>query len=344
MTRIFIFIAANILVMIYSLPAFSSIEPVPARISPLATSSLLLDIFTVSNKHLIAVGERGHIIFSSDGENWQQADVPIQSTLTSVFFINEKQGWAVGHDASILYSSNGGETWEIQQYKPTIEKPLLDVIFKNPLNGIAVGAYGLFYQTDDGGLHWQEKFLTELLTPEDMDYLDELKSDDEEAYLDERSSILPHFNRIFYDGLTLFLVGEIGLIAKSNDMGNKWSKFNEIYFGSFYDIARTQQGNLLVIGLRGNVYRSIKNSNSWEKIEIESTSLLNTIILANDGRIFILGNNGVFLESYDDGLSFINRKQADGKKLVSGVWFNNEIIAVSDVGIKKITRTLNGYK
>jgi photosystem II stability/assembly factor-like uncharacterized protein len=34
----------------------------------------------------VAVGQYGHILLSSDGDNWQQANVPLQTTLTSVFF------------------------------------------------------------------------------------------------------------------------------------------------------------------------------------------------------------------------------------------------------------------
>ena len=94
--------------------------------------------------------------------------------------------------------------------------------------------------------------------PEDLEYLEELKQEDEEAYLDEQGSILAHFNGIFKDGRTLYMVGEVGLIAKSNDFAKKWLPFDKIYQGSFNDITRTHQGNLLVVGLRGNVFRSLK--------------------------------------------------------------------------------------
>ena len=70
-------------------------------IAPLAKSSLLLDIDVINNERLVAVGAYGHILFSNDGIDWQQANVPVKSTLTGVFFINDKLGWAVGHDAVI---------------------------------------------------------------------------------------------------------------------------------------------------------------------------------------------------------------------------------------------------
>lgn len=305
--------------------------------APLASKSLLLDITKVGQTKLAVVGEHGHILLSTDAINWQQADVPIQTTLTSVFFINEKLGWAVGHDAAILHTNDGGLTWQIQQYKPELEKPLLDVVFNNPQEGIAIGAYGLFFRTQDGGKSWQSEFHDEFLLPDDAQYLAELKQEDEVAYLDEAASILSHFNRLVIDGRTLYLVGEVGLIAKSNDFGRNWQAFDEIYQGSFFDMARTAQGNLLVVGLRGHVFRSLKNGSPWQKRLTNTTALINAIVLSDDDRLFLLGNSGTLLESTDDGQTYRMRTQKDGKALIAGVWFNGQLIVVSDVGVKIIS-------
>ena len=311
-------------------------QPQDAIVAPLASKSLLLDITTINQSTLVAVGERGHILLSNDGELWQQAKVPVQATLTAVYFFDENRGWAVGHDATILATKDGGLTWQLQQHLPHVQKPLLDVLFTDENNGIAIGAYGLFYRTVDAGEHWAIEYHNEFLFPEDQEYLAELKLQDEKAYLDEQSSILPHFNRVVADGRTLYLVGEIGLIAKSNDFGLNWQKFDEIYPGSFYDINRTQQGNLLVVGLRGHIFRSLRNGTPWQESDSHVTALLSAIVLTDDERIFVLGNNGVLLESRDDGSTFTKHLQKDGKPLIAGVWYKNKIIAVSDVGIKTI--------
>jgi len=316
---------------------FAEDSPLPAEMAPLASKSLLLDITNVAQSKLVVVGQHGHILMSTDATNWQQAQVPVQSTLTSVFFLNDNLGWAVGHDAVILHTKNGGTSWHIQQYRPELEKPLLDIAFKNAKEGIAIGAYGQFFRTENGGETWMAEFHEEFLLPDDQDYLNELKNEDEEAYLDEISSILPHFNRIEMDGRTLYLVGEIGLIAKSNDFGKHWQPFDEIYQGSFFDIARTNKGNLLVAGLRGHIFRSLRNGTPWGQTPTESTALLNDIVLTDDDRIFVLGNNGVLLESYDDGLTFQQRNQQDGKSLIAGAWFHGKLVIASDVGIKVIT-------
>jgi photosystem II stability/assembly factor-like uncharacterized protein len=304
---------------------------------PLASQSLLLDITRVNQSKLVAVGERGHILTSRDAITWQQANVPIQSTLTKTFFVNDSLGWAIGHDASILQTKDGGNNWKVQQYLPSAEKPLFDILFKDKYNGIVIGAYGQFYRTIDGGQHWTFEFHQEFLLTDDIEYLNELKLEDEEAYLDERASILPHFNRVFKDGRTLYMVGEIGLIAKSNDFGKTWQSFQDVYQGSFLDVTRTAQGNLLIVGLRGNVFRSVNNGITWNNSPTGTTSSLNSIVLGDNGTLYLLGNNGTFLISKDDGKSFISHTQNDGKTLIAGVWFNGKIIAVSDVGIKTVS-------
>lgn len=328
---------AALLASIFISQSIAATTPEPAMIAPLAEKSLLLDIYNVEQIYLVAVGERGHILRTFDGSSWLQSPVPVQSTLTGVYFATRKLGWAVGHDATILHTDNGGETWAIQQHMPEKEKPLLDVLFKDEQNGIAVGAYGMFYRTEDGGKTWKEEFHSEFLPPDDVEYLNELRMEDEEAYDDERASILPHFNRVVQDGRTIYLAGEMGLIAKSNDFGANWEPYQSIYQGSFFDMERTQSGNLLVAGLRGNVFRSLRNGTPWQRIETKTTALINDIVLSGEERIFLLGNSGTLLISDDDGLTFRSRPQRDGKSLIAGTWFKGTLHAVSEVGVKTIT-------
>lgn len=317
-----------------SLSSHATENPKPSISSALSIKSMLLDIENVNDEFLVAVGERGHILKVTGKDHWQQKQSPVQSTLTAVDFVDELHGWLVGHDSVILHTSDGGETWEIQQYLPSQQKPLMDVAFKNKQEGIAIGAYGLFYRTADGGKTWQREYHTSLLLEEDKEYLQELKREDEQAYLEERASILPHFNRIILDGVTTYMVGELGLIAKSNDFGKTWQRFDEIYHGSFYDLVRTNQGNLIAVGLRGHSFRSLENGAPWLQVETGVTALLNSIVLSQSEQIFVLGNNGTLLISDDDGQSYQLRTQPDGKALLAGTVFKQQLYVASEVGLK----------
>jgi photosystem II stability/assembly factor-like uncharacterized protein len=87
---------------------------VPALRSPLAPRSLLNGLARAGDR-VVAVGQRGHVLYSDDaGGNWQQAEVPVSSDLVAVSFPSASSGWAVGHDGVILHTNNAGATWSRQ--------------------------------------------------------------------------------------------------------------------------------------------------------------------------------------------------------------------------------------
>ncbi|MDP5031098.1 YCF48-related protein [Paraglaciecola sp.] len=315
--------------LLFLLPSLASAEANnQAFIAPLAVESLLLDI-TRNSDTFIVVGERGHILRSADGDHWQQVQVPTLSTLTAVQALDQHV-WAVGHDATILKSTDSGQNWTVQYRNPELEKPLLDVLFFNEKHGIAVGAYGLFLRTSDGGENWVSELHAELLNPDDKEYMDELKQEDETFYQEELLSILPNINRVSIDGTTLYMAGEAGLLAFSNDMGTSWQRMDIDYSGSFFDIKRTQSGRLFAAGLRGNVYEF--NEQEWIPLASPTTFTLNSIVSVDKRRSIILGNNGAVLTIDDNGLRF--SQTDEGKSLINAEVQNNKLLAVSEVGIK----------
>lgn len=323
--------------------AENSIEAKPAYIVPHAQSSLLTDIIAIGSDFLVAVGERGHILLSDDGVSWQQAATPVQSQLTSVFFLNRQQGWAVGHDSTILHTADGGKSWHIQLFKPdpSTDKPLFDIYFSNERDGLAIGAYGAFYRTTDGGLNWQEEFHIELVSEDDQEYLLELQETDPDSYLIERSSVLPHFNRLYADDAAIYIVGEAGFMAQSQDFGHSWQAAEPFYNGSLFDMNRTPDNNLIVVGLRGHVFRSDDNGESWQAVNIAEQATLNSVFTDAQGQLFITGNAGTVLVSADDGLHFQDISEADGKAVINGVVSHGQLLLVTETGIKhkKITKS-----
>lgn len=312
------------------------VEPQAAYQMPLAANALLTDIIDVQGTALVAVGERGHILVSKDGEQWQQAQVPVQANLNSVYFANKQYGWAVGHDASILHTTDGGLSWQIQHFAPETDKPLFDIYFSDLQNGIAVGAYGLFYRTLDGGVSWNKEFHPELLSEDDQDYLADLQQTDPDLYVIEQGAILPHFNRLFADGNVLYMVGEAGFAAKSTDLGQSWSRLEEFYNGSLFDITRSEQMSLIAVGLRGHAFKSTDQGNTWLPLELEETATFNSVFSDAAGRLFLVGNAGSLLVSNNDGISFSDSSQANGKAIVNGLVWQDKLILVTETGVKTI--------
>ena len=318
----------------------SAEQPKPAVMTPRAVHAVMTDIVPVAGKYWMAAGERGHILQSKDGVHWQQMPVPLQSNLNSVYFSDAIHGWAVGHDASILHSADGGASWQIQQYLPELDKPLFDIYFKDEKQGIAVGAYGMFYRTADAGQTWTAEFHLELASADDQQFLLELKDSDPEGYAVEAASVLPHFNRLYAQGETLYLVGEAGFFATSLDFGQTWQRQAEFYHGSLFGIGKTKANTLIAAGLRGHVFRSVDEGVSWQQIALPSPATLNSVLAdKTSGRVYLLGNAGTLLVSQDDGQTFTAMPQPDGKAILNAVVVGEQLVLATETGIKSIKLT-----
>ncbi|WP_223531713.1 MULTISPECIES: WD40/YVTN/BNR-like repeat-containing protein [unclassified Pseudomonas] len=294
---------------------FADVLDTPAVHSELAGKGLLTGL-TRAGERLIAVGQRGHILYSDDaGQHWLQAQVPVSSDLVSVYFPSAQQGWAVGHDGVVLHSSDAGQTWNRQldgrQVGPLLfdyyqkqlakqpdnpelqarvadaqrmkeegaDKPFLDVWFENDQVGYIVGAFNLIFRTDDGGHSW---------TP----WLD--RTDNPTAL---------NLYALRPVGNDLFIVGEQGLVLKLDRSTERFNATPTPYNGSFFGITG-KPGFALVFGLRGNVYRSVDGGASWNKIDLGLPLSITASTITADGRIVLVSQAGHVLVSADDGASF----------------------------------------
>lgn len=280
----------------------------PAR---LVTRSLLLDI-AVSPDRVIAVGERGHVLLSSDqGRNWTQVLVPTQSMLNAVTVVGDRHSWIVGHDAVILHSADKGETWIRQNFDPQNDIPLFDVWFGGIKRGVAVGAYGFAVETRDGGKNW-DRF--------------PIAKEDPHLYTITEG---PNHH--------LYVVGEFGSIFRSQDLGKTWHALDSPYKGTFFGVLAPSNGALMVFGLRGTVFRSLDEGENWQKIETgASASLLNALELV-DGTIIIVGSAGTVLRSQDGGQSLTPTTRADRKDISAIATVSQEhLITAGESGLRNI--------
>jgi photosystem II stability/assembly factor-like uncharacterized protein len=287
-----------------------------------AVSTLLLDI-AHAGKRMVAVGDRGHILFSDDaGASWTQAKVPTRQLLTAVSFADEKHGWAVGHDALILATSDGGETWTQQYENREGEVPLLDVWFENAQHGFATGAYGVLLETTDGQ-NWED--ISDRLDNEDGSHLNAIAE---------------------IDGSGLFIVGEMGGMFRSADMGETWERVESPYQGSFFGVVGgVEPGVVVAFGLRGNLFRSADFGDSWQAIELldDGDAVESGLADGNrlaDGRIVVVGHGGTVLSSDDSGKTFTLFSRPDRRSL-SGVVANPEgnLVLVGQSGVRVVSPT-----
>ncbi|PSS57891.1 YCF48-related protein [Pseudomonas sp. BBP2017] len=327
---------------------YMDVLDLPAMPSALATVSPLRDVTSVG-AHLVAVGPRGHILYSDDnGGHWQQASVPASADLNAVNFPSAKQGWAVGNDGVILHSRDGGVSWQKQldgrvlgeqvlayyraqaQAAPEDErwpvliaeaerlvqegadKPFLDVWFADEQNGFAVGVFNLLLHTRDGGQHW---------TP----WLE--RSDNPQG--------LHLTSLVSVDG-ALYITGEQGLLLKLDADGQHFTRLNTPYSGTFFG-AVGKPGVLLVYGLRGHVLRSSDGGQHWQPVNTGLANSITAASLDSAGQLWLLSQAGHVLLSRDDGVSFTQVRQT-ARTPISAVAFDaaKQLVLVGERGVRTL--------
>ena len=280
--------------------------------APLADRSLILDVVALDDR-LVAVGERGHILVSSDdGETWRQIEVPTRAMLTGVAFADDRVGIAVGHDAVILRTTDGGESWEMVYSAPEDEAPLFDAWFADADNGVAIGAYGSHLRTADGGRTWEFEPIG------DTDW---------------------HLHTIARaDDGRLFMAAEAGMVYRSDDSGASWIELPSPYEGSYFGVLPLDEATVLLFGLRGHLFRSEDAGETWVELDTGTVAMLTDGVRLSDGTIVIVGLAGTVLVSTDGGRSF-SYSQQQGRRGISAVveTADGRLVLVGEFGVRNAT-------
>jgi photosystem II stability/assembly factor-like uncharacterized protein len=286
----------------------------PARPSALAARSLVTGLASAGG-HLVAVGQRGHVLVSADGgQHWTQSKVPLSSDLTAVQFVDAHVGYAVGHDGVVLRSSDGGASWSrvldgrkanrllldymrervaidasdanralLREAERNVElgpdKPFLELWFSSADEGFVVGAYNLIFHTADGGRSWQPWF----------DRTDNPR-------LLNLHAIRP------YRG-ALFIAGESGLLLRLAPKGRRFTALQSPYAGSWFGLVATRAG-LLAYGMLGNAWLSTDQGVSWKRVDSALQANITASAQAADGSVWLAEQGGGVSRSIDGGRSF----------------------------------------
>ena len=306
----------------------------PAIMSSKAAKALLTDVSVAGNK-IAVVGERGHILTSTDeGHSWVQGNVPLQALLTGVAMVSEQEGWAIGHEAVILHTKDGGANWEVQYANPYKEfsdaemdelseeafnelprygSPLLDLWFKNDKEGFVVGAYGMMLHTSDGGVTW----------------------DDWSSRLDNQDNW--HLNAVgSVDGKLIYVAGEKGTLFRSRDDGATWETLESPYDGSFFGmLTGPNPEQVMVYGLQGNMFASTDAGDSWHEVTSPTENSLMAGVALDPQNIVLVGNSGTILISKDGGNSFSLQITKDRQAIVGiAKAGNGKLLMVGQGGVK----------
>ncbi|MFN5994075.1 MAG: WD40/YVTN/BNR-like repeat-containing protein [Betaproteobacteria bacterium] len=327
---------------------FAQINPtVMPAVGPLTKQTmsrlLLTDVAREGNR-IVAVGDRGYIVYSdNDGQSWQRAKTPSGlALLNSVCFSDANTVWAVGHDSVILKSTDQGKEWTQVYSSAKDQRPLMDVLFVDANHGFAVGAYGAFLETVDAGKTWTlRKAIPVVAKPKPSTSARGGRGagieveDDTDKSADEDK----HLNAVIKLGEgKLFIAGEAGTMLLSNDNGKSWERVVSPYKGSYFGAIVANDGSVLVLGLRGNVFRSADPSlRAWTPVASNTKASMMSATKLADGAIILSGLSGTLLMSRDNGQTFAPIESGTIKPLAAAVQGKGAtLVVVGETGARDV--------
>lgn len=302
----------------------------PARVSPKATSSLMLSVCATARR-IVAVGERGLILVSTDaGKTWVQGASPTSVTLTATYFVDDDRGWAVGHSGVVLGTVDGGKTWTLRfdghqanallvahatrrlaeidgkPQSPERAKQLAQA--KDALADVNAGArFGparplldVWFSSPSEG--FVVGSYGQLFQTSDggaaWHYIGD-RLDNPDAY---------HLNAIAPIGAgKLMVAGEAGRVWLSGEAGRSWTRADTGYNGQLYGGFAARDGSgidsLIAFGFAGRIFRSVDGGASWNEV---ATGRRKTLVAgrARGNTIVLVDVEGAVLESADAGRSW----------------------------------------
>lgn len=329
-----------------SMAGLADVLDTPADASALA-SKVLLNGLAMAGKRVVAVGQRGHIVFSDDtGTTWRQSRVPVSSDLVAVSFPTPQQGWAVGHDGVVLHTIDGGATWSMQldgrragalmlgQLRARAgkgelgsaddagklvdeagriaaqgaENPFLDVWFADTRHGFIVGAFNLIFETTDGGQSWTSWFdRTE--NPQRL-----------------------HLYAVHGIATDVYITGEQGLVLKLDRNAGRFRAVDTHYKGTYFGVTGDSDA-VVAYGLRGSAYRSSDGGTHWLQVDTGVQEGITGGTSFGAHGLALVSQAGTVLISHDDGQHFIIHRPAKPAPTSAVAVSGDVIVTAGAVGV-----------
>lgn len=301
-----------------------------------------------SGGNLFVVGHPGHLLRSRDGgASFEAVSAGLHDeALFSIAFNDKGQGAIVGRSGVALVSLDKGEHWSPAPVKLGEETPSLfgvDVLEDGTI--VAVGEFGAIVRSEDHGKTWtRSSYSAELHGAQVPDVaaaptaachtVGDAETENEGAAEEARLTDVG-----FADATRGLVVGEFGLVLRSEDGGRTFTRQNSCVDKQLYGLSVIDAKRAIAVGAEGSAIETMDGGTTW-LVRPTGTSDHLFGVRADAKRALVVGAAGIALVRKGDG-SF---KLADTgvHSWLASAWLDDKGHGVIVGGRAYVLRTQDG--
>ena len=318
------------------------------------TTKILFSVYFIDVNNGYAVGETGTILKTTNGGGtWAPQTSGTTQNLRSVFFVSSSTGWAVGGNGLILKTVNSGVNW--YQQTSGFGSIVHSVYFTSPTVGYVLGWMGVL-KTIDAGVTWTNQSIytpsssttgtsgSFFFTNSNTGYIvcgnALLKTTNSGTNWNDNGLLYTYNSVAFADSSIGYCVGEYGMIRKTINGGNSWTKLSTTNTNVLNHICCTGPGICYTVGTNGTILKTINSGTTWLPQTSGTTVSLNSAYFLNSTTGYIVGSDGKILKT-TNGSTWTPQVSGVTNYLLS-VFFIDANIGYISGSFGKILKTTNG--
>lgn len=305
--------------------------------NPWPQGKTLLGVNMLGENSVIAIKSDCGVLQTDDGGiTWDFDHTGNTSKrIYSMFFRDDLYGWAIG-GSSVYRTEDGGLTWSANHVSRD-DLTVNSVYFKDKNNGwclasyfdeFAMNLYNFFWVSTDGGRSWDVKELMDNESIGAICFADKdtgwifanklLKTvNGGDTWEEEQDSLLQDGRTAFFKNAnTGLIVGNNGLIAKTDDKGRSWKKINSNSNASFGSVYFDERGRGIII-CGNTVLTSDDNGESWTILNTNSTEGICHVNFLDHEKGWAVGHSGLMLKTEDNGKNWSQISKGTKKMLLT---------------------------
>lgn len=204
---------------------------------------------------------------------WTSRTSPLPNFIHGLSFPEDQIGYITDVEGNISKTTNGGLTWST--YKNfTYNYKTHYSYFTDANNGYVAAEGGKLFRTFDGGFTWQ------IISLNTYGYL---------------------YKMSFPSPTTIYIVGELGFVAKSTDAGASWTKLNFPGYRALMSVAFINE-NIGFVGSDEGVYKTVNGGLTWFRYSGFNNNLtIRDICFPSNTTGYMVGDAGLLYKTTDQG-------------------------------------------